>query len=88
MAAGEPKATREMPVSDARKDTEDVPNPGSKEAGERGCTCAVMDNRRGRGIPYPRADGKDPNEFPSFYVTGGCPLHDPDNDLARRASQP
>ena len=52
------------------------PNPGSKEAQEQGCRCAVLDNRHGRGVPFPRDDGKDPNEFPSFYVTEGCPLHD------------
>jgi hypothetical protein len=54
-----------------------VPNPGSREAGEQGCICAVLDNHHGQGLPYPREDGLDPVEHPSFYVTVGCPLHSP-----------
>jgi hypothetical protein len=54
-----------------------LPNPGSREAGERGCVCAVMDNSYGKGVPYPRDDGLDPNEYPSFWVTVGCPVHSP-----------
>lgn len=45
-----------------------VPNPGSAEALARGCTCPVLDNTHGKGIPRP--DG------PKFWVTEGCPLHD------------
>jgi hypothetical protein len=52
-----------------------VPNPGSKEALDWGCTCPVMDNAHGRGVPWPRDGGKDPKEHPSFYITEGCPLH-------------
>lgn len=44
-----------------------TPNPGSPEAGEQGCTCAVIDNHYGRGMPYP--DG------PAFWISGDCPLH-------------
>jgi hypothetical protein len=55
-----------------------VPNPGSDEAVALGCQCAVLDNAHGRGIPYPRTDGRDPNEFPSFYVNENCPLHNPE----------
>lgn len=40
-----------------------VPTPGSNEALDLGCTCAVLDNCHGRG-PGP------------FWVTGGCPVHD------------
>lgn len=46
----------------------DQPNPGSDAAVERGCTCPVMDNGRGRFPPY-SPDG--------WWITGGCPLHDP-----------
>lgn len=53
----------------------DKPNPGSKNAVALGCTCPVMDNHHGRGVPWPRDDGKDPTEHPSFYVTEGCPVH-------------
>jgi hypothetical protein len=52
-----------------------VPNPGSREAIEQGCRCPVLDNSYGRGVPWPRDDGKDPEEHPSFYVSGDCPLH-------------
>lgn len=45
------------------------PNPGSAEAVAAGCTCAVIDNHRGRGIPT--KDG------PTFWITEGCPVHAP-----------
>jgi len=48
----------------------DLPNPGSEKAIELGCTCAVIDNRYGKGIPS--ENGK-----PNFWITGECPLHDP-----------
>jgi hypothetical protein len=43
------------------------PNPGSKEAQDKGCTCAVIDNHYGNGVPGP--DG------PMFWMNGDCPLH-------------
>ena len=46
-----------------------VPNPGSSEAVESGCTCPVLDNGRGRGA-LESEDGK-----PMFWITAGCPLH-------------
>jgi hypothetical protein len=53
------------------------PNPGSNNALDRGCTCAVMDNNRGRWAPHP------PNDW---WITVGCPVHDPtDNVKAVRA---
>lgn len=52
-----------------------TPNPGSDTAIEQGCSCPRIDNAHGAGIPYPRTDGLDPNEHPSFYVNEGCPLH-------------
>ena len=51
------------------------PNPGSREALDRGCTCPVADNEHGRGIPWPREDGLDPVAHPSFWVSVNCPLH-------------
>lgn len=51
------------------------PNPGSDEALDLGCTCAVLDNYHGRGVPWPRDDGLDPDEHPSFWVSSDCPLH-------------
>lgn len=43
---------------------DDVPNPGSDEAVEQGCTCPVLDNNHGRG-----------NRFGSFTIRMDCPLH-------------
>ena len=45
----------------------DAPNPGSREAGDQGCICAVMDNNHGERAPW----GKH-----GWWITGGCPLHD------------
>jgi len=55
-----------------------LPNPGSRRAVEQGCMCPVLDNNRGDGFPYPRDDGRDPGEFPSFYISDRCPLHSGD----------
>lgn len=46
---------------------EGAPNPGSVEAGEQGCICAVLDNNHGRYPPW-APDG--------WWITEGCPLHD------------
>lgn len=48
----------------------ELPNPGSREAGEQGCTCPVLDNCRGRGA-Y-EVDG-----VPQFWIDSWCPLHAP-----------
>lgn len=53
----------------------DPPNPGSDAAIAAGCKCPVLDNGHGRGIPWPREDGLDPNEYPSFYINLNCPIH-------------
>lgn len=47
-----------------------VPNPGSLEAIELGCTCAVLDNCHGAGR------GGDGEKF-GWFITGGCPVHTP-----------
>lgn len=52
-----------------------TPNPGSPEAVAQGCSCAVLDNHHGAGVPWPRPDGKDPYENPSFWISGSCALH-------------
>lgn len=44
----------------------DIPNPGSGEAIEQGCTCPILDNGHGRG--YMGIEGQ-------FIITAGCPLH-------------
>lgn len=43
-----------------------TPNPGSWEAQDAGCTCAVLDNNHGKFAPYP-PDG--------WWITEDCPLH-------------
>lgn len=46
--------------------TKNAPNPGSDEALDSGCQCAVMDNNHGRRAPYP-PDG--------WWITASCPMH-------------
>lgn len=48
-----------------------IPNPGSKEALDAGCTCAVLDNCHGKQAPVP------PD---CWYITAGCPVHAPENN--------
>jgi hypothetical protein len=48
------------------------PNPGTKEAIEAGCTCPVLDNNYGRGIPIKTKDG---TIQMGYWMDGACPLH-------------
>lgn len=48
------------------------PTPGTTEAVEQGCTCPVMDNNHGQFKPWPG----------NWWVTQGCPLHDPPPPVA------
>ena len=57
-----------------------TPNPGSDEALALGCKCPVIDNEYGKGVPWPRTDGLDPNGHPSFWISQDCPLHGPSLD--------
>jgi hypothetical protein len=43
------------------------PNPGSIEAQDAGCICAVLDNNHGK---YPAWHG-------GWWITKGCPIHAP-----------
>ena len=52
----------------------DIPNPGSKEAIEKGCSCAVMDNGHGKGY---LGGLKDEDGNIIFVTTYGCPVHCP-----------
>lgn len=45
-----------------------IPNPGSKEAVEIGCTCPIADNNGGQGFFF-----GDPE--PMFWNSSDCPLH-------------
>ena len=56
----------------------DTPNPGSKEAVEKGCTCAVLDNHHGEGFVYAGER--------CWYMDIDCPIHgdgarENDNDI-------
>lgn len=42
------------------------PNPGSDEAIEQGCICAVLDNGHG---------DEELGRIRGFWITDGCPLH-------------
>lgn len=48
------------------------PNPGTKEAIEAGCTCPVLDNNYGRGIPIKTKDG---TIKAGYWMSDNCPLH-------------
>lgn len=48
------------------------PNPGSEDAIKQGCTCPVMDNFYGRGIPVKAEEG---GVEVAFWMNGDCPLH-------------
>jgi hypothetical protein len=47
--------------------TNAVPSPGSPEAQMRGCSCPVLDNHHGAGVPTSGGI--------QFWITVGCPLH-------------
>jgi hypothetical protein len=49
-----------------------TPNPGSDEAVAAGCTCPVMDNARGRGIPIATDEGE---LQIAYWINGNCPIH-------------
>lgn len=62
---------------------DDTPKPGSNEAVAAGCTCAVLDNNRGRFAPFP-PDG--------WWIAATCPIHavadaDDDEDPATAARE-
>lgn len=43
------------------------PNPGSPEAIKAGCTCPVMDNRRGQGVLSGDPPNQEMSEAPKFW---------------------
>lgn len=45
------------------------PNPGSAEAVQQGCTCPVIDNHYGKGVPVGKGGA------PLFWHSENCPLH-------------
>jgi len=51
---------------------EKKPSPGSQEAQDQGCTCAVLDNNHGEGFPGTAQNGE---TITCFWINGECPLH-------------
>lgn len=49
--------------------------PGSPEAVEAGCTCPVLDNCNGAGVPTLDKDG---GRQTAHWIDWDCPLHGPD----------
>lgn len=49
-----------------------IPNPGSQEAIDKGCQCAILDNCHGKGFPYPDKQG---NMKTCFWINQDCPMH-------------
>lgn len=47
-------------------------NPGSQEAIKLDCTCPVMDNHDGEGIPI---TGDRVTVITAFYIVKTCPIH-------------
>lgn len=50
----------------------DPPSPGSKEAGELGCLCPVIDNERGRGYCPLHGEESEPAEWPEKGYLETC----------------
>lgn len=53
-----------------------VPNPGSNEAIKMGCSCPIVDNARGAGLP-------DAHGTIAFWISEDCPVHWDKNDDSR-----
>lgn len=52
------------------------PHPGSVEALDIGCICAVLDNNHGKFPPIPPGTPWG-GETGAWWITVGCPLHAP-----------
>lgn len=60
--------------------------PGSEEALKKGCTCPVMDNRHGRGIPSGPISPNGPS-VTLYWMSEDCPLHQKELADARDKSE-
>ena len=56
----------------------EIPNPGSFEAVEAGCTCPIHDNNYGEGNQ--NSGGHLHDGLTTFWITAGCPIHDPQEE--------
>jgi len=50
---------------------ENLPNPGSVAAREMGCTCPIIDNHYGAGVPF--VENGEKKMF--FWYSSDCPVH-------------
>jgi hypothetical protein len=66
LARRQSEAARAGPWGEPANDP-DRPYPGSPEAAEAGCTCPIVDNAHGEGIPY--------HGETNWWIRAGCPLH-------------
>ena len=57
---------QKMKYEERRPPMPNTPNPGSDQAIDQGCICAVLDNNHGRG--YMGREGV-------FVMRGDCPMH-------------
>ncbi len=48
-----------------------TPNPGSEEAVALGCSCPIIDNHYGKGVPWAFQDAN----TPAFWISADCKLH-------------
>jgi hypothetical protein len=59
-----------------------IPNPGSDEALDMGCSCPVLDNHHGKGFPWPSS------QSPSFWINETCKLHNKEaRTVAKKAKK-
>ena len=67
-------AKGELSVNNRKRDRcKKLPNPGSDEALDMGCTCPVLDNAHGRGA---WGSGGDDDDSPAvFWMSMDCPIH-------------
>lgn len=61
----------------------EIPNPGTPEAVEQGCTCPVLDNNHGSGIVFTYKDG---TTRTAYWINGECKLHNGKTDSAEKSS--
>ena len=56
-------------------------NPGSEAALALGCTCPVIDNHYGEGMPYDGPpDAETYKAGRAYWISSDCPLHAKTND--------
>jgi hypothetical protein len=57
------------------EDTASTEKPGSQEARQLGCTCPVVDNHYGQGIPGVKITMPGGTTERLYWISASCPLH-------------